>query len=134
MMLPPMDGCDCECTVDGRDGNGDAWVRLVRMDPDQIVFGLTPRSCPTSWQLVIEMGTYRCGPFSEDGSPLSEAELQDMRMAMSSDRAALLRVLGCCTALADRDIAVDSYQPVGPEGGCYGGVLQFRVAVPGGGC
>lgn len=134
LAAPIMDGCDCDCTLpDATTGNGDAWVRLVRMDPDTAGVGLTPQACPTAWQAVIEIGTYRCAPISEDASALPEQEVSGFALAMGSDRAALLRVLGCCEALEDRDVAVEFYQPVGPEGGCGGGLLQFRVAVMGGG-
>lgn len=133
---PVMDACHCECglSLGGRPAQGDAWVRLVRMDPDQQLLGLTPQQCAPGWQVVIELGTYRCAPITEDGSALPEQELTTLALDMASDRAALLRVFGCCSALRDEHTLIDFYQPLGPEGGCVGGVLQFRVAVPGGGC
>lgn len=134
--LPPMDGCHCECglSLGGRPAQGDAWVRLVRMEPDLSLLRLTPQQCAPSWQVVVEIGTYRCAPVTEDGSALPEQEVTALALDMASDRAALLRVFGCCVALRDRDTLVDFYQPIGPEGACVGGVLQFRIAVGGGGC
>lgn len=135
-LAPPvMDGCACDCPIPDTTavGNGDAWVRLVRLDPDSALTAVTSQACPTGWLAAIEIGTYRCAPLSEDGSALPEREVTDYALRMGSDRAALLRVLGCCDALRDRDVGVEFYQPIGPEGGCGGGLLQFRVALTGGG-
>lgn len=133
---PVMDACHCECglSLGGREAQGDAWVRLVRLEPDVQIAGLTPQQCVPGWQAVIEIGTHRCAPITEDGSALPEEELTTLALDMASDRAALLRVFACSRVLRDRDTLPDFYQPLGPEGRCAGGVLQFRVALPGGGC
>lgn len=128
VVTPTMDGCDCECD----DGQGDAWVRLVRLEPDETLEGIGPAVCPTGWQAVIELGVYRCVPLPEEGEALEEQVVSDIALAALSDMNALIRVLGCCSALWDTALGVEFWQPVGPAGGCAGGTLQFRVAISGG--
>lgn len=130
--LPIMDGCDCDCD---QEGQGDAWVRLVRLEPEVTLQMVSPQPCPTGWQAVVEMGSYRCVPTPDDGEeelPMDARVVTDSALALLADMNALLRVLGCCDALRDRDVGVDFWQAVGPSGGCAGGTLQIRVALPGG--
>lgn len=129
---PVMDGCDCICDEGGQ---GDAWVRLVRLEPELTADPVHRHSCPVGWQAVIELGTYRCVPTPEDGEeflPLEERVVTDSALELLSDMNALLRVLACCPPLRDMDVGVEFWQPVGPAGGCAGGVLQIRVALSGG--
>lgn len=127
---PVMDGCDCTCEPAGQ---GDAWVQLVQLVPEpSLNFGIGPRACPTGWQAVIQLGTYRCIEIPEDANPLPAATVTETSLDLLGDMHALLRVLGCCEALDDRDAVVDFYQPIAPTGGCAGTVLQFRVALSGG--
>jgi hypothetical protein len=128
VVTPTMDGCDCECD----DGQGDAWVRLVRLEPEESLETIRPSVCPTGWQAVIELGVYRCVPLPEEGEALEEQVVSDIALSALSDMNALIRVLGCCEALRDAFIGVEFWQPVGPSGGCAGGTLQFRVAISGG--
>jgi hypothetical protein len=128
VVTPTMDGCDCECD----DGQGDAWVRLVRLEPEESLSLVTPTSCPPGWQAVIELGVYRCVPLPEEGEALSEQDENDIALSALSDMNALVRVYGCCDALADEFRGAEFWQPLGPSGGCAGGALQFRVAISGG--
>lgn len=130
--LPAMDGCDCSCD-DG--GQGDAWVRLVRLEPELTADLVHAHACPVGWQAVIELGTYRCVPTPDDGEeflPLDARVVTDTALQQLSDMNALLRVLQCCPVLIDREVGVDYWQAVGPAGGCAGGALQIRVALSGG--
>lgn len=130
-LSPPiMDNCDCDCVdPDGHPGQGDSWVRLVRMEADVPLAGVAPYLCATSWQAVVEIGTYRCAPMSEDATALAEQVITNHALTMGSDRRALMRTLRCCDALKDIDTQIDFYQPIGPDGGCGGGLLQFRLAL-----
>lgn len=127
--IPVMDGCDCTCEPAG---HGDGWVRLVRLEPEIGLNLATPQACPTGYQAVIELGAYRCVVTPDDGEALPERDVTDMALMLLADMNATLRVLQCCEALRDRDIGVDFWQPIGPSGGCAGGALQIRVALPGG--
>lgn len=128
VVTPAMDGCDCQCA----DGQGDAWVRLVRLEPDVDNAGaVAPSACPTAWLAVIELGVYRCVPLPEEGEALPEQTEHVISLDALSDMNALLRVLTCCLALADAFIGVDFWQPLGPSGGCAGGMLQFRASILG---
>jgi hypothetical protein len=128
--LPVMDGCDCACP--DSQGQGDAWVRLVRLDPDGQLFGVGPRGCPTGWQAAIELGTYRCVEVPGDREILPQSVVDYTAAGLLGDMHALIRTVACCSALDDYSSGVEFYSPVGPEGGCAGGVLQIRVALPGG--
>lgn len=128
--LPVMDGCDCSC-----DGGtqGDAWVRLVRLDPDTALFATIASVCPPGWQAVIELGTYRCVPIPEEGVEiLPESQVDATTMNLLGDMHALLRTVACCPVLRDLSVGVEFYSPIGAEGGCAGGILQLRVALSGG--
>jgi hypothetical protein len=131
--LPVMDGCECRCAERDVDtelvGRGDASVRMVRLDPDLALVG-GPGPCPTGWQALISMVTYRCVPTPEADELLDPQTLTDTTLELNSDLAAMLRVLQCCPELADRDVSVDLAQPIGPTGGCAGWELQLRVALP----
>lgn len=133
--LPVMDGCDCDCGG----GHGDAWVRLLRLEPELSLPGVSQLSCLIGWQAVIELGTYRCSPLPEEGEALPERAVTDFALAMGSDRAALIRAVQCCTPLLQQrelDLNVEVWQPIGPEGGCAGSILTVRIPLPapGGGC
>lgn len=128
VTVPVADGCDCECDA----GQGEAWVRLVRLEPEISLNPIAAQSCPAGWQAVIELGIRRCIPIPDEGEPLPERTVTDTALELLSDQAATLRVLGCCPALTDLSFGVDFWQPDGPAGGCAGGTLQIRVALPGG--
>lgn len=127
--LPVMDGCDCTCEPAGQ---GDGWVRLVRLEPELSFNPVGSSACPVGWQAVIELGAYRCVQVPEEAEPLPAQTVTDDALKLLSDMNAMLRVLGCCPAFADRDVGVELWQPIGPSGGCAGGTLQIRVALPGG--
>lgn len=126
--FPIMDGCDCTCEPNGQ---GDAWTRLVRLEPEVSATPVVTSKCPPGWIAVIELGVHRCIPLTEDGSPLPDRQQNDLALMLLADMNATLRAL-CCPVLADHDIGVDFWQPIGPAGGCAGGALQIRVALPGG--
>lgn len=129
VVTPTMDGCDCLC----EDGQGDAWVRLVRLDPDGDGQGFAlPGVCPQGWVAIIEMGVYRCVPLPEEGEALPEDTEHQIALAALADMNALVRVVGCCPALRDEHVGVEFWQPLGPTGGCAGSSLQIRVPISGG--
>lgn len=125
---PSMDGCDCTCEPEGV---GDAWVRLVRLEPEVSLNPVSNQGCAPGWQAVIELGAYRCYQLTESGEPLPEEEETQLAYRLLSDMNAMLRVL-CCPVLADYSLGVDFWLPLGPAGGCAGGSLQIRVALSGG--
>lgn len=139
--LPTMDGCDCTCEPppgeEERAGRGSASVRIVRLVPDLGAYGVGPSPCPTGWQVTLAMVVYRCIPLPEDEDSVLPPEVHTATaLELNSDLAAMLRVLGCCDELADRDLAVDFAGPVGPSGGCAGWEMQFSMTMAGapGGC
>src|SRR5688500_5704117 len=89
--IPPvMDGCTCTCTQNDIPGNGDAWVRLVRMDPD---WGPGSNAnqrggCPPGWLATIGLGSYRCMAIPERGEPMPEETVTTTSLIAHSDFAA----------------------------------------------
>lgn len=138
--LPTMDGCDCTCEpvdAEERAGRGSASVRVVRLAPDLGPYGTGPSPCPTGWQVTLAMVVYRCIPLPEDEESVLPAAVQTATaLELNSDLAAMLRVLGCCQELRDRDMGVDFAGPLGPAAGCAGWEIQFSLALAGppGGC
>lgn len=133
--LPTMDGCDCTCTettiTERHNGRGDASVRLVRLEPD-LALAVGPGPCPTGWQAVFSMVVYRCVPTPDGDEVLPGSVRTASALELNSDLVAMLRVLGCCDELVDRDRSLDFAGPIGPSGGCAGYEVQFRVAISGG--
>ncbi len=127
VVAPTMDGCACSCEPDSQ---GDAWVRLVQLEPDATFETLGSGGCPGVWQAVIELGTYRCVPVPEAEDVLTARQMTDTALLLAGDMAALLRVLDCCPTLRERNAVADLYVPIGPSGGCAGGALQIRVSLP----
>lgn len=128
--FPPMDACDCSCTVGNppADGNGEAWVRVVR------TYSATNQSripgCPTLLVIELQLGIYRCisGVPDQDGTPPGCEAITNDALLMLNDAAAMRRAAMCCSAIADLDPVIGAYQPIGPSGGCAGGALTVTVA------
>jgi hypothetical protein len=130
---PVMDGCVCERDVTHGAAQGDAWVRLASLSPAAFNSALTAgvsSVCPTVWQAMIEVGTYRCVPVPDSGQALPEIVVTQTALMLASDMAALLRTLSCCADLQELEVAADSYVPIGPSAGCAGGALTFVVDLP----
>jgi hypothetical protein len=126
---PVMDGCDCRST----NGQGDAWARFVRMDPQRSTLGSTgvgdPAGCPPTWVAVIELGVARCHPVPSSAAPLDPQLITDTALLRLSDGRALRRVARCCRALDRFPTSVGSIVPLPPQGGCSGVVLTIQVEI-----
>lgn len=141
---PVMDGCHCECAdEDGNAGNGDAWVRLAQVEPDQGTGSFTTGrnvvgvgGCPPSWFATIGLGSYRCIPIPEQGEPLPADTITATALMLHSDIAAYQRVLACCelfrgTDADDLGLGAPGIQSITPirAADCGGGELLFRLPV-----
>ncbi|RFU83609.1 hypothetical protein DY218_27260 [Streptomyces triticagri] len=130
---PPADFCDCTC--DG--GHGQAWVRLVRLDPRQtgstIPRSITGRAggchTPVRWRAVVEAGVYRCIAVpGDDGSPPGCEERERDAYALVADLRALRGAFACCDALRPyAPLTPLSAGPTPNQGGCGGAVVQFAL-------
>lgn len=126
--LPPADRCDCGCTVEGRDGNGQAWVRLVQVS--NRVDRSSPRHCASIMDAEVQLGVYRCieSVVGDDNELPSCDEMTNDAVLILADRAAMWRAVQCCEAIRGYDPQILNWTPVGPSGGCAGGVLNITLS------
>lgn len=134
--LPPMDRCDCECTFGGGEdpvvqGNGQAWVRLVQVFQEQTQ--INPRVCQSVLKADVQLGVYRCiegvldTSVDPPGLPTCE-QLENDALLILADRAAMWRAVQCCTGVKALDPVIGNWVPIGPSGGCAGGVLTVTLS------
>lgn len=122
---PAHDWCDCDCG----DGSGQAWVRLVRLDPITD-YGTASGGRCGAWRMraVIEAGVSRCvavaGP---DGSAPGCEQRETDALSALADARLLRQAIACCDALADLRVEPDTMRPTGPQGGCAGAIMQITV-------
>lgn len=132
------------CSSDGEGANGQAWVRrvqqLLQADADELTFGGTP--CAGMWQVVIELGVYRCiSAVPDDNGTAPPPENYDAdRDLLAADRATLAQVL-CCWPLSGTPPEPQPFEiglnvlsaeivPTGPTGACAGSILTLIVNAP----
>lgn len=108
----------------GRCGMG--WVRLRAAFPyDVFPTGIIDFRCkkPVAWS--VEVGALRCLPTTPDGMLPSPAQMTEAAIDQAADARALHTAISCCGL----DVAVESYLPLGPLGGCVGGVWSAYLEV-----
>lgn len=113
----------------GDECGGQTWVRLSSLYPSNNF----PATDPTlnTWgtmAAVIEVGTVRCAPLPDRGDefPTAEQYLDATREALA-DMAAMRRAICKYLSSIERDFILNPYVPVGPEGGCLGGIWTVTV-------
>lgn len=124
----PMDYCNDTGTA-----NGQAWVRVTRIFPATArfptqAFEVTPCKIP-SWGAELVMGVYRCVSTLEDdgGAPPCDVITADAAKLLN-DAAAMRRAAVCCFPEDAGTLAVvGAWEPIGPAGGCAGGLLPVTV-------
>lgn len=102
------------------DQGGMAWSRLVSIDP---VF--TPTGgCAVEFDITAEVGILRCAPgLDEEGNLPSDVEQLAASMLQNFDMGIMHKVLTCCSTPESMSFQqMGSFTPIGPEGGCLGGV------------
>jgi hypothetical protein len=122
---PPADFCNCECEGDG---SGQAWVRVVRMDPAAVGNRLTTMKCqPIRLRAWIEAGVYRCVPTGDEHGPPTCDERTDSALGLIRDARSLLTAVACCPALRPHRMEFMSADPMSALGGCSGTNIQFTL-------
>jgi hypothetical protein len=126
------------CDLDGC-GNGQAWVRLVnvqavvRQSETGTSTGVAFTSCRGEYIFQLEMGVTRCIPgVDASGNPPTTEELLEATRFQLADMDTMRRAITCCFATdrqwgENRGVQMESYTPVGPEGGCVGGYWTFYI-------
>lgn len=135
--------CDCESGM----SEGQASVRVDSVYPtlsfptpltqgNRVAAGVGVET----YAVVLEMGVFRCAAtMTEDGSPPSAAELTADAVAALRDAQIMRRAARCCFGLdpgGDEDelVLVGAWRPVGPAGGCHGGIVTVTTLVYDCGC
>lgn len=122
-QLVSYDHCgDGEC-------GGQTWVRAASVFPASNF--PNPDTDVNRWgtmAVLVEVGTVRCAPQPEhaDEFPTAEQYLDCAREALA-DMAAMRRAICNYLTSIDRDFILGSYTPVGPDGGCVGGIWTVTV-------
>jgi hypothetical protein len=122
---------------------GQAWVRVVQVYPLSNRFpipddglGVGPCGSSGGWAVVLELGAIRCMPQPQSNGTLPRCqEYSDTARLVLADAHAMRRAVQCCdwrstcTPNADLEegLLFGAWQPVGPQGGCTGGVMSVTV-------
>ncbi|OZC60027.1 hypothetical protein CH276_18800 [Rhodococcus sp. 06-470-2] len=122
--MAPAYGCECGT------GEGMAWVRVVDIGtsvnyPQQHGAPIGRNDAVVA-TLVLELGTYRCYPNTEDNSIPPLAYLDSAARDAIDDAAAMRRAARCAFTKAEQPI-VGNWRPHGPQGGVHGGVMTVTV-------
>ena len=117
-----LDGCDCACD-DGATGR--AWLRVVEIESVNNQSGQF-NPCPSQWDALVEIGVSRCVVDCRAELP-SDDDLELEAFRALSDYAALKRAVICCAKNGRFKPEARVWRPLGPEGCCYGGVLQVGL-------
>lgn len=128
---PPADWCCRHTGPDGTDGEGMAWVRLVRRYPSTRFPApdTTPARCGASWAVDVELGVYRCAHTLDDqGNPPTAAEMTADALMVNDDAHSLLRA----ACRVRWPYVIGAWTPLGPSGGCVGGAQLLAVALSSG--
>lgn len=127
---PAWDNC-CE------DG-GQLFVRLVQSyptaGPGAAPFpgqDTRPKCHPVMMAARLAVGVLRCSQAfaNEEGAAPSDATKTAEGLRTSMDASILLEAILCCLAPTQLSWVVDSWNPLGPNGGCVGGEWQLIVGV-----
>lgn len=127
----PHDGC--QATLDG---NGQIWAghgdTLVGWPAPS---GL-PTVCTTPLNETVELGIVRCqrSIVNDDGSAPDVDLITEDAQRQEDDRLALRRAIMCCWGVEGRDMIVEGWRPVAPQGGCVGGIWTFQFRMDGCNC
>lgn len=123
---------------------GQAWVRVVQVYPLSNRFpvqdtGLDIGPCGSvgGWATVLELGALRCMPQPVGSDlPSCDAYSETARLVLA-DAHAMRRAVACCDWItnaappgvdaSDWQTLFGAWQPVGPAGGCTGGVMTVTV-------
>lgn len=128
-LATPMDFCDCACSAGG---NGQAWVRVGRIYPAGARFpaqSFDADPCKiNSWGVELIMGVYRCvHTLDDDGQPPSCDQVTSDTELILADAAAMRAAICCFGGDPDRQAIAAEWSPIGPNGGCAGGVQSITV-------
>lgn len=103
-----------------------AWSCLVGLTPVQTNDPFS--SCAVEYEVTAELGVLRCAPtLHEDNTLPTMAEYVATSLLQNADMGLMHNLLSCWTAPPSfTGPAIDSFIPIGPDGGCVGGIWTAR--------
>lgn len=123
------------CDGNEETGSGQLWVRLIEFYPTGPFPGreARPTNCsPVLMAASLGIGIIRCahGMDSKGRAPKAE-DLSADALRMTADASVLLEAIKCCIpGLKNVEkAAIQTWLPLGPEGGCVGGEWQVIVGL-----
>lgn len=126
----PGDGAPhdvCSTTPDGADGQ--LWVGHVNDVPGWPGGTGEPTTCATPFAATIEIGIVRCakGKLKDNGKlPPAEDVTADAEQ-QDADRLAIRNAILCCLDIDSKDLIIEGWTPITPQGGCVGGVWTITI-------
>lgn len=116
----PWDEC-CDCG----DGEGQAWVSVSEIRPQTV-----NSKCNAPYEASVQMGILRCALTMSDNGEAPDADaLTAETLRILQDRMMMTRaVFFCFSDTIERDDwDLLNWNPLGPRGGCAGGVLELNI-------
>lgn len=120
----PHDACEA---INGTDGQ--LWVAHLRSDSGWPTPTGEPHTCATAWAERIEVGIVRCarGKIQDNGDAPSTEDITADAQQQEEDRLALRAAILCCLPTEGKDIVIEGWDPISPQGGCVGGIWTIIV-------
>lgn len=118
-----------QCAGDCGGANGQLWANLQSIDP--ITGESSAGSCQT-YLWTAEVGVVRCvATVNDAGEPPSGFVKETDAQQQGVDADLIFQALTCCKPLPENiaDVELVSWSPLGPNGGCAGGVWTVRGAL-----
>lgn len=121
----------CECDVDHE---GQAWVAVQRYYPVRAFPAPDgPLRCrPEAYAADLAVGVLRCASTVDEGGDPPSGQTLTLEAAKVSRDRTLLHDAVLCQWPADLlpgGLQLRGWRPLGPQGGCVGGLLEISVAV-----
>lgn len=86
--------------------------------------------CVRAWAVTFELGVFRCAP-GQVGTLVPAAAWQATAQQLMDDAQAMRKAICCLTAQLPPGTGQlpGAWVPLGPQGGCIGGTMEFTVQV-----
>ena len=126
----PFDYCEAEM---GCGEGGMIWVRLVTVNPLLNPDGTSSGTCTTGMDIAFEMGMLKAAPPVKQVGDEIILPTSDDNINASLDQyeqmAVMYAALTCTELSGGFTPQIVNYTPVGPQGGCVGGIWTATIGV-----
>lgn len=127
---PAWDNC-CTCDI----GSGQATVNVVQVSPDSTTTSGAITRCGHDFIATVNLSVMRCAlTIADDGTPPDPEALTLEALQVLQDRKTMVQAVRCCFAGSEVAPVVDAsdwefgdWLPLGPQGGCVGGVQTITL-------